>query len=224
MKKVFSLVAASALLAPLAIGAAPAMAQDDTAAFNGFRLEGLEGYDSSRPGSDDDIDNAEDLDQSIDNINYGIGVGYDMNMGGVVVGIEGEWMESEAKTDYDTFGFTEFGVANIEAGRDLYAGVRVGVPLGSRALVYAKGGYTNARYNVLATDNTTDTETDIDLDGWRLGAGAEFAVSDNMFVKAEYRYSNYGEGEVEAPSGAESDRFDVDVDRHQLVAGVGVRF
>jgi len=219
MKKVFSLVAAGSLVAI----AAPAMAQDDTS-FNGFRLEGLVGYDSSRPGSDDDIDNADDLDQSIDNVNYGIGVGYDMNMGGLVVGLEGEWMESEAKTDFDTFGFTEFGVANIEAGRDLYAGVRVGVPLGSRALVYAKGGYTNARYNVLATDNTTDTETNIDLDGWRLGAGAEFAVSSNMFVKAEYRYSNYGEGEVEAPSGLESDRFDVDVDRHQLVAGVGVRF
>jgi len=223
MKKVFSLVVAGSLVAPLALGAAPAMAQDDTS-FNGFRLEGLVGYDSSRPGSDHDIDNVDDLDQSIDNINYGIGIGYDMNMGGLVVGLEGEWMESEAKTDFDTFGFTEFGVANIEAGRDLYAGVRVGVPLGSTALVYAKGGYTNARYNVLATDNVTDIQTKIDLDGWRLGAGAELAVSQHMFVKAEYRYSNYGRGEVEAPSGVESDRFDVDVDRHQLVAGVGVRF
>jgi len=219
MKKAISLIAAGSMLAI----AAPAMAQDSDP-FTGFRLEGLVGYDSSRPGSDDDIDNADDLDQSIDNVNYGIGVGYDMNMGGVVLGVEGEYMESEAKTDYDTFGFTEFGVANIEAGRDLYAGVRVGVPVGSRALVYAKGGYTNARYNVLATDNTTDTHTKIELDGWRIGAGAEFAVSDNLFLKAEYRYSNYGRGEVEAPSGAESDRFDVDVDRHQIVAGIGMRF
>lgn len=219
MKRIISLAAAASIAAI----AAPAVAQDNSA-FSGFRIEGLVGYDSSRPGSTADIDNADDLDQSINDINYGVGVGYDINTGGVVLGLEGEWMESQAKTDYDTFGFTQFGVANIEAGRDLYAGVRVGVPLGSRALVYAKGGYTNAHYNVLATDNVTDTETRIKLDGWRAGAGAEFAVSNNMFLKAEYRYSNYGRGEVEAPSGLESDRFDVDVDRHQIVAGFGVRF
>lgn len=219
MKKVISLIAAGSMLAI----AAPAMAQDADA-FSGFRLEGLVGYDSSRPGSDEDIDNADDIDQTIDDVAYGVGVGYDMNMGSVVVGVEGEWMESEAQTEYDTTGFPNFGVANVETGRDLYAGVRVGVPMGERALVYAKGGYTNARYNVLATDNVTDTGTDVDLDGWRLGAGAEYAVSDNMFVKAEYRYSNYGEGEIEAPSGAESDRFDIDVDRHQIIAGVGMRF
>ena len=219
MKKVLFLAAAGSMVAI----ASPAMAQD-LDAFTGFRLEGLVGYDSIRPGSKDDIDNAGDLDQSINDVTYGVGAGYDMNMGGVVLGVEGEWMKSQAKTDYDTFGFTEFGVANIEAGRDLYAGVRVGVPLGSKALIYAKGGYTNARFNVLATDNVTDTQTDIDVDGWRAGAGAELALSKNMFVKAEYRYSNYGQGEVQAPSGLESDRFNVDVDRHQVVAGFGIRF
>lgn len=219
MKKVLFLAAAGTMVAI----ASPAMAQDSDS-FTGFRLEGLVGYDSVRPGSDVDIDNADDIDQSIDDVTYGVGVGYDMNMGGVVLGVEGEYMESQAKTEYDTAGFTEFGVANIDAGRDLYAGVRVGVPLGERALVYAKGGYTNARLNVLATDNTTDTDTDINLDGWRAGAGAEFALTDNFFIKAEYRYSNYGEGEIEAPSGLESDRFDVDLDRHQVVGGVGVRF
>ncbi|WEK47349.1 MAG: outer membrane beta-barrel protein [Candidatus Andeanibacterium colombiense] len=219
-KTIFLLAAAST-----ALFAVPAAAQDSAASdFTGFRVEGLVGYDSSRPGSKDDIDNADDLDQSIDNVNYGVGVGYDIDLGGVVVGAEGEWMESSAKTDYDTFGFTEFGVANISAGRDLYAGVRVGVPVGSKALIYAKGGYTNAKYNVLATDNTTDTKTDINLDGWRAGAGIQYNLSKNLFVKAEYRYSNYGRGEVEAPSGMESDRFDVDVDRHQGVVGVGVRF
>ena len=96
--------------------------------------------------------------------------------------------------------------------------------LSPRTLLYVKGGYTNARYNVLATDNTTDIETDIDVDGWRAGAGAEFAITNNAYIKAEYRYSNYTRGEVEAPSGLESDRFDVDLDRHQVVAGVGVRF
>ncbi|MBO9603194.1 MAG: porin family protein [Novosphingobium sp.] len=219
-KTIFLLAAAST-----ALFAVPAAAQDtDTSNFTGFRVEGLVGYDSSRPGSSADIDNADDLDQSIDNVNYGVGVGYDVDLGGVVIGAEGEWMDSSAKTDYDTFGFTTFGVSNIKAGRDLYAGVRVGVPISSNTLIYAKGGYTNARYDVLATDNTTDTRTNIDLDGWRVGAGIQFNLTKNFYVKGEYRYSNYGRGEVNAPSGLESDRFDVDVDRNQGVVGVGVRF
>ena len=219
MKKGLALITAASVAAI----ATPAMAQDNEA-FTGPRVEALVGYDSSRPGSTVDIDNADDLDQSIDDVAYGVGVGYDIAMGGAVVGLEGEWMESEAKTEFDTAGFTTFGVSNIETGRDLYVGARAGVLVTPKTLLYVKGGYTNARYNVLATDNATDLETNIDVDGWRGGAGAELAVSDNVFVKAEYRYSNYQEGEVQGPSGLESDRFDVDLDRHQVMAGVGVRF
>lgn len=219
MKKGLAILTAAGMVAV----SSPALAQDNEA-FTGPRIEGLVGWDSSRPGSTEDIDNVDEIDQSIDDIAYGVGIGYDFSAGGAVVGIEGEWMESNAKTEFDTTGFTTFGVSNIETGRDLYVGARAGVLLSPRTLLYVKGGYTNARYNVLATDNTTDIETDIDVDGWRAGAGAEFAITDNAFIKAEYRYSNYTEGEVEAPSGLESDRFDLDLDRHQVMAGVGVRF
>lgn len=220
MKKGLTFLAAGSLIAL----ATPAFAQDNSA-FTGPRVEALVGFDSSRPGSSQDTD-IEDLDESIEDVGYGVGIGYDFATSGVVLGIEGEYMDSEASTEYDTtaFGAESFGVGNIEAGRDLYVGARVGVLAGERALVYAKGGYTNARYNVLATDNATDTETDIDLDGWRVGAGVEYALSENLYLKGEYRYSNYQEGEVEAPSGLETDRFDIDVDRHQVMAGVGFRF
>ena len=44
------------------------------------------------------------------------------------------------------------------------------------------------------------------------------------YAKVEYRYSNYGNARLEYPSGANTNNFSVDTDRHQLVAGVGVRF
>lgn len=201
----------------------PAMAQDDST-FTGPRVEALVGYDSTRPGSTVDIDNADDVDQSIDDVTYGFGAGFDFDMGSAVVGVEGEYMRSEAKTDYDTTGFSTYGISNIDAGRDLYLGARVGTKVTPRTLAYVKGGYTNAKMDVLATDNTTDVETDLNLDGWRAGAGVEHQITDTVFVKGEYRYSQYQEGEVEAPSGLESDRFDVDLDRHQFVVGVGARF
>ena len=203
--------------------AAPAVAQDNST-FTGPRIEGIVGYDSTRTGSSNDIDNADDIDQSIDDVAYGVGVGYDFAVGGAVVGVEGEWLESEAKSDYDTTAFTNFGVRNIDAGRDLYIGARAGVLATPSTLIYAKGGYTNARMNVLATDNTTDVGTNVDLDGWRVGGGIEQAFGENLYGKVEYRYSNYEEGEFEAPSGMESDRFNVDLDRHQVMLGVGYRF
>lgn len=201
----------------------PAAAQDDPD-FTGPRVEALVGYDSVRPGSTVDIDNADDVDQSIDDITYGLGLGYDFDMGSAVLGVEGEYMRSEAKTDFDTTGFTATGIRNIDAGRDLYIGARAGLKVTPRTLAYVKAGYTNATMDVLATDNTTDVETDLNLDGWRAGAGVEHKITDTVFLKGEYRYSQYQEGEVEAPSGLESDRFDVDLDRHQFVVGVGARF
>jgi outer membrane immunogenic protein len=220
MKKGFAIVLASA--SALAF-ATPALAQEESP-FTGPRVEAIVGYDIARPGSTADIDNNEDVDQTIDGIAYGVGAGFDFDLGGFVAGVEGEYIWSEASTEYDTTGFTDFGVENIDAGRDLYLGARVGFVATPSTLVYAKGGYTNASMDVLASDNTTDVETDLDLDGWRVGAGVEQMMGENVFVKLEYRYSNYKEGEVEAPSGAESDRFDVDLDRHQVMLGVGARF
>ncbi len=220
MKKGFALILAGVSTAAFAV---PVAAQDGSA-FTGPRAEALIGYDIVRPGSTTDIDNDDDIDQSIEDVTYGVGLGYDFDMGGVVLGVEGEWMNSEASTEFDSTAFTGFGVSNIEAGRDLYVGARAGILATPSTLVYAKGGYTNASMNVLATDNTTDVRTDADLDGWRVGAGVEQMFGENFYVKGEYRYSNYAEGEFEAPSGMESDRFDVDLDRHQFVVGVGARF
>jgi outer membrane immunogenic protein len=59
-----------------------------------------------------------------------------------------------------------------------------------------------------------------------VGAGVEQKLGTNAFAKVEYRYSNYSEGEIdfETPDVADTDRFDIDTDRHQVVASVGWRF
>lgn len=220
MNKGLAIILATASAGTVAV---PATAQDDST-FTGPRVEVLGGYDILRPGSTQDIDNNEDVDQTIEDVAYGVGIGYDMAVGGAVVGVEGEWMQSEASTRYDTQNFAGFGISNLDAGRDLYVGVRAGILATPSTLVYAKGGYANASMRLLSSDNVTEVGKKADLDGWRIGAGVEQAVTPNLFIKGEYRYSNYQEGEFEAPSGLESDRFNVDLDRHQVVVGVGYRF
>ena len=69
------------ILAALAVGTAlsatPAFAQDAQATFTGPRIEATVGWDKSRSGSSVDDDTTRDLDQSIDGVVYGGGIGLD---------------------------------------------------------------------------------------------------------------------------------------------------
>ena len=73
-------------------------------------------------------------------------------------------------------------------------------------------------------DTVNDFDRHFNLDGYRVGAGVEHAMGRKAYVKAEYRYSNYGDARLEYANGANTDNFSVDTDRHQVVIGAGVRF
>jgi outer membrane immunogenic protein len=220
--KIATLAAAS-----LAALATPAMAQ--TAAeipFSGFRVGGEVGYDHIRSGSSEDVDNTRDLKQSIDGVEYGAVVGYDAPVGtNLRIGAEASYAGSSAGRDYNNSQPTVFNLGNVQADRDIYVGGRVGYVTSPSTMIYAKGGYTNQRYSVTGSDGTTNLGQKLDTDGFRVGAGAEFAVSRNAYIGAEYRYSKYSKGEVDfggnTPDGS---RFNLDTDRHQVVATAGVRF
>ena len=200
--------------------AAPAMAQD---APSGLRVGVIGGLDIIRPGSTEDSDVDGD-DQSTEGFLYGIDAGYDIALGSVVVGVEGEWSNSTGKTKADREDPNFFGYGKIAPGRDLYVGARVGFAAGAGTLIYAKGGYTNAHLNVLTSNGEVDRKEKFRLDGWRVGAGVEHAIGSRSYAKIEYRYSNYTDADFEFRDGGTTDRFEVDTDRHQIVAGVGFRF
>lgn len=192
MRKYF----AAALLASTL--ATPAFAQD-TAPFSGVRVEGIVGYDTA------DIE-----DENANGLLYGVGVGYDVQSGGLVFGIDGEVSDSQLE-DCAAGGIVAGDELCGRGGRDLYAGARVGAVVGSNALLYARAGYTNARVTA-AYDHPTNNALDLverdTLDGLRVGGGLELAIGSNSFVRAEYRYSNYEQG----------------FERHQAVGGFGFRF
>ena len=219
MKTTAALLAAGSMLA----AATPAMAQDS--AFDGFRVEALAGYDISQAGSSVDNEADEDNDQSIDGFNYGVGAGYDFTVGNVVLGLEGELTDSTAEVEFTDGDIETFGLGNVETGRDLYVGARVGVLAQPDLLLYAKGGYTNARYNFKGSFDGEDYNARVDTDGFRIGAGAEYALSGNTYAKLEYRYSNYSDAEIDYEGDlADVDLGEIDVDRHQIMAGFGFRF
>ncbi|KPP94980.1 MAG: outer membrane protein [Erythrobacter sp.] len=203
----------------------PAMAQEEDD-FTGFRLEALAGFDASKAGDTVDDDLNEDNDESIEGLVYGVGAGYDYDFGGIVVGVEAELTDSTADTGFDDGNFEDIGLGQVDTGRDIYLGARAGVVASPGLLVYAKGGYTNARYNREGTFDGEDYAEKIDADGYRLGAGAEYRFATNTFAKLEYRYSNYSEAELDFEDDTipDVDLGGIDLDRHQVMAGVGLRF
>ena len=208
--------------------AVPAFAQEvpasDPSTFTGPRVGGILGLDATRPGSSEDDDRDNGNDQSAQGLLYGADIGYDVAIGGGVVGVEGEVSGSTAKVDTNRTDPNYFGYGRVKQGRDLYLGVRAGIRAAPNTLVYAKGGYTNARLDLTRGDNNNAGDRHYTLDGWRLGAGVEQALSNKAYIKAEYRYSNYDKARFEYNDGTNTDNFDVDTDRHQVVVGAGIRF
>jgi len=169
--------------------------------------------------------NTNDVIAGLTSLTYGGDLGYDAAIGNsLVIGAEGEVTGSTGKVSNSPTNAAALGYGRVKAGRDLYIGGRLGVRAAPSTLIYAKGGYTNQRLDLTASDGTTETGAHYNLDGYRVGAGVEQAIGGKAYAKIEYRYSNYGDARLEYPNGANTNNFDVDTDRHQIVAGVGVRF
>ncbi len=172
--------------------------------FSGFRLEALGGYDHVSGGDEGDGKGG---------FLYGVATGYDAALGRVRLGAEAELTDSTVR-QRDTITGEGGGNFRTELGRDLYLGVRAGYVLSPAAMIYAKAGYTNARTTSSFTTGATTTRDAVNLDGFRAGAGVEVKIDPRFYVKGEYRYSHYGD----------QNGLEIDADRHQLMAGVGVRF
>lgn len=215
-------VFAAAALAASAL-ATPAFAQDVDPTFTGPRIGALAGFDAVKAGSSEDSDIQGD-DQSAEGFLYGLDVGYDVAVGRLIVGVEGELTDSTGKVDNDYSDPNYYGFGRVKTGRDLYIGARIGTKVAPKTIAYVKGGYTNQRLNVLAANGTYEQDDHFNLDGWRVGAGVEQALGRNAYAKLEYRYSNYTNADYTFTDGSTSSNFDIDTDRHQVVVGVGFRF
>jgi outer membrane immunogenic protein len=134
--------------------------------------------------------------------------GWNAQSGDIVYGIEGDLNYNWNGNDYTVGGTT------AEVGTDVSGAVRgrVGYAM-NNALLYAAGGWTAARGYVDVDGGPSDSET---FNGWTVGAGVDYAFTNNMFGRLEYRYNNYGDETIGTTN--------VDFDQHQVTVGLGVKF
>lgn len=117
----------------------------------------------------------------------------------------------EAGYDIDNGGllfgpYASFDATSIDgADYGLGLGLRAGTRVSPTVLVYGKGGY------VLGKAEGEENG------GYQIGAGLEFDLGPRLYVKGEAVYSDFGS--VLAVNG-----FDINLERFQGLAAVGVRF
>ena len=175
-----------------------ALAAASPAAAEGFRAEVHGGWD--RLSTNDMEDSG---------VVYGVGFGYDWNVGGNgFVGLDFSVDDSTMK-ECETSALVANDRLCVRAGRDLAAGIRGGFNVSPDGKLYALAGYTNARFKASYTTPAGVTTRDAEnLDGFRLGAGYQHALGSQAYGKVEYRYSNY----------------EADTSRHQVLVGLGMNF
>jgi opacity protein-like surface antigen len=172
-------------------------------------LRGDQSWFTAGLGTRDDPENAGYL--------AGGQLGYNVQVGKLVFGIEGDYGWADAKGGKScTGGLTPF-FFTCEAEQDSLTTLtgRLGYAWG-RALFYAKAGLAAGEVTVQTSTNTqlhpliftgqpllvppVNGETKWQL-GWTLGAGMEFAISDRWSAKAEYLYYDLGGDDYRIDSG-----------------------
>ncbi|MFM5886306.1 MAG: outer membrane protein [Novosphingobium sp.] len=112
-----------------------------------------------------------------DGFYYGAQLGYDWDLGGVIAGVEGEVGGSTARG--------ALGADRARQGVSANAAVRLAIPLREDMRVFARGGYA---YHEIGYDAAPSFSGS----GYTIGGGGEVDLGRDLYLRGEYRYSDYG--------------------------------
>lgn len=166
--------------------------------WRGFYVSAAVGYgwsDSSQnlevdENSDGSIDVADRASFEADGFLGAVGLGYDIMLRDhILIGAFADYSFGDLDDKY-----TIAGVPVKATYEDIWAvGGRVGVIVHKDMLLYGTVGYTTTEFSA-RNPGGKGTE---DLDGFFVGAGLERLLHHNLYLRAEYRYSNYDDVKVE---------------------------
>ncbi len=140
----------------------------------------------------------------------GVFGGFNMQNGQFVYG-------GEADVNYS-------GVDGSNAGQDARARLdgslraRAGVAVNDDILVYGTAGVAAERLRVV-DNNVGARDTNLML-GYTVGVGTDVKLTEDVFARGEYRYSDYGSKTFDF--GGVSDR--IDSSNHRVTLGLGIKF
>ncbi|APF39093.1 porin family protein [Chelatococcus daeguensis] len=134
-------------------------------------------------------------------------IGYNYQIGQFVVGLETDiqYADLKGKTAATTFANGNIGTGRGEVEYFGTVRARVGAAF-DRALIYVTGGLAYGETKFSGIDATaglafSKSETNV---GWTLGAGLEYAFTNNITAKAEYLYVDLGDNRYYGANKAET--------------------
>jgi outer membrane immunogenic protein len=136
-------------------------------------------------------------------------VGYNQELGnGVVLGGEGD-------IGYSGVEGSDNGV-RVKSGVDGSLRARLGYTLTPDVLGYVTAGGA-AKHMSVREGGEEDSATQL---GWTAGVGTDVKLTEKVFGRVEYRYSDYGSAEFNTGSGTSK----VDASDHRVNVGLGIQF
>jgi len=192
------------------LAAVPAYAES----FQGFHADATAGYDRVSARLSDGVDS---IKAHKGGLVYGVSAGWDFRSHGVVFGPYAGVDLSTVKECTEVLGNDR---VCAKAKRNFEVGGRFGGVVGKQALIYGKVAYVNGRATIRYSDFITPANNfslSANRDGFRLGAGVEYALSPTIYLLSEYRYTRY-------KTSHDGSGVSLRVTRNQLVGGAGFRF
>lgn len=113
-------------------------------------------------------------------------LGYDRQIHpNVVLGVFADYAFGDLETDISTYGYE---VASLEVTDNWAIGARLGFVRSCCTMWYVSAGYTQADIDLKILGDKVASKG---MDGWFIGGGVEQQLSDNLFLKLDYRYTDY---------------------------------
>ena len=145
----------------------------------------------------------------------GIQAGYNWQVGQFVYGVETDFQGSDIKAELSTGG------PSLETKVDWFGTLRarIGYTPVDRFLVYGTGGlaYGHEKTSLPGAFDFSKTKV-----GWTVGAGAEYAITNNWSLKSEYLYTDLGKASFTPAGGGTG--IDVKVPFHTVRVGLNYKF
>ncbi len=187
--------------------AAPALAADGDKPFQGPFIGVQLGWQQDRQSLTTSTVPATTARAKGDGFAYGGQIGYDFQIGSAVLGLETAITGRTGRTDFAAF--------DVEQGRTINVTGRAGWLITPEGLLYARGGYSNARFSI-----SNPTGPSENRDGYLVGVGYEHRLGRNVSARIEYNYSDYGNDQLVGVGGPAT----LNYHRHAVMTGVNFRF
>ncbi|MEI9404447.1 outer membrane protein [Mesorhizobium argentiipisi] len=147
----------------------------------------------------------------------GVQAGYNWQVGQFVYGVEADFQGADVK------GELSLGGPSLETKVDWFGTVRarIGYTPIDRFLVYGTGGlaYGHEKLDISGLGGPSFSKTRV---GWTVGAGAEYAITNNWSLKSEYLYTDLGKATFNPGGGGVG--VDVKVPFHTVRVGLNYKF